>query len=363
MFLPLMFTRPRGHAYARCALGTAGLGYLVIAGLVPGTDTPWLAGYVLAYLCLVATIMLSSQTGTPRLLLAAVLVTTTVGGVMVVAGSTLFGALLLCEMMFIAGFSMPLATSWVIFAMAVGAAVLGRDSWGGKAVLGAVLLSVWLSGASRRQYLKRMEQAEMLVAETRHSAALAERARIAREIHDILAHSLSALSLQLEAAGAMLHSETKDLTKIAACVDRASRLAREGIIETSRAVQALREDAVSLPDLLPSLVDGENVRLSITGDPRELPPAAGLTLYRTVQEALTNARKHAPGSPVTVELGYARKEVTATVTNPASAAGPLTGTGAGYGLTGIRERAELVGGTLVAGPLGDGWQVSVKVPS
>ncbi|WP_091285027.1 sensor histidine kinase [Amycolatopsis xylanica] len=364
MFLPLMFTRPRGHAYARSVLGTIALGCLVIAGWVPGTDTPWLAVYVLAYLCLIATIMLSSQTATPRLLLAAVAVTTLGGGAMVVAGSTLFGALLLCEMMFIAGFSMPLTTSSVFFTLAVAAAVSGQTTWGGTLTLCAVLLSVWLSGASRRQYLKRMEQAELLVAETRHSAALAERARIAREIHDIQAHSLSALSLQLEAAGAMLQSETQDLTKITACVDRASKLAREGIIETSRAVQALREDAVSLPDLLPSLVDGQDVRLSISGDPRELPPAAGLTLYRTVQEALTNARKHAPGSPVTVEVGYSTQEVTATVTNPASAqAAPLTGTGAGYGLTGIRERAELVGGTLVAGPLGDGWQVSVKVPS
>lgn len=363
VFLPLMFTRPRGHAYARCVLGTAGLAFFIIAGLVPVPNAAWLIAYVVVYLCLMATILLSSQTATPRLLTISVAVTTLAAVGLVLAGSHLFGPLVLCEMMFIAGFSLPLKYGSPFFATAIACALAAGIDWGGKGALCAILLSVWLSGASRRQYLKRVEQAELLVVETRHSAALAERARIAREIHDIQAHSLSALSLQLEAAGAMLQSDTKDLTKIAACVDRASRLARDGIIETSRAVQALREDAVSLPDLLPSLVDGQDVDLHITGTHRDLPPAAGLTLYRTVQEALTNARKHAPGSPVTVQLDYATKEVTATVTNSASAAGPLTGTGAGYGLTGIRERAELVGGTLVAGPRGSGWRVSVKVPA
>jgi signal transduction histidine kinase len=281
------------------------------------------------------------------------------------------------------GFRLTLRQSGAILgatvAVIMGVAALGDHDWQRAFGVSGAFVGVWLSGATRRQYRQRTEQAELLLVESRRAAdadnrtaALAERARIAREIHDIQAHSLSALSLQLEAAGALLQNPSLPagdpvLAKIAGCVDRASRLAREGLAETSRAVQALREDAVSLPELLSSLVDGhERVTVAVRGQHRKLTPGPGLTLYRAIQEALTNARKHAPDAPVTVELDYAADAVTATVTNAATPDGssrPLTATGAGYGLTGIRERAELAGGSLTAGPDGGGWRVSVRIPS
>jgi hypothetical protein len=105
--------------------------------------------------------------------------------------------------------------------------------------------------------------------------------------------------------------------------------------------------------------------IRITGPRRPVPPEAGLALYRTVQEALTNARKHAPAAPVTVALDYADADVTATVTNgaPSATPGALAPIGGGHGLVGLRERAELGGGTLTAGPTDNGWHVSVTIPS
>jgi signal transduction histidine kinase len=320
----------------------------------------------------------------PRWVFAAGLITSaTSAGLMVTVDTGFFGLIMYCEAAFTAGFRFSLKKSGALVGTVAVADVVvllakGGDIW---SIMGVFYASVglWLSGASRRQYWQRAEQAELLLAETHRAAdanhraaALAERARIAREIHDIQAHSLSALSLQLEAAGALLQDASLPagdpvLAKVAGCVDRASKLAREGLTETSRAVQALREDAVSLPELLAQLVDGdEPVTVEVRGQHRKLAPGPGLTLYRAMQEALTNARKHAPDAPVTVELDYTGDTVTATVTNAAPHGGsakPLTATGSGYGLTGIRERAELAGGSLTAGPDGGGWRVSVRIPS
>lgn len=89
-----------------------------------------------------------------------------------------------------------------------------------------------------------------------------------------------------------------------------------------------------------------------------------MTLYRVVQEGLTNARKHAPGAAVSITLSYQDTEVTIMVTNgPGIGERPLAASGAGYGLTGLRERAELAGGTLDAGPAGGGWRLSVRIPA
>jgi signal transduction histidine kinase len=89
-------------------------------------------------------------------------------------------------------------------------------------------------------------------------------------------------------------------------------------------------------------------------------------VYRTAQEAITNALKHAPGEPVSLAVGYTADETTLLVSNPLPASGtegPLTHAGTGYGLTGLRERAELVGGRLSAGPAGEEWQVRLQLPA
>jgi signal transduction histidine kinase len=258
------------------------------------------------------------------------------------------------------------------------AAVLAAGLWLSGAHTFWVLVFIpvaLLGGTMRRAYNQRVEQTQQLLVQTERatqaearSAALGERARIAREIHDVLAHSLAALAVQLEAADALL---TGGRTERAQQVVRQSRqLAREGLAETKQAVMALRDGAASpLPAALATLVgtyglDGA-ARVRVTGEPVELIPEARFALYRIAQEALTNATKHAPGAPVRVALDYQPEAVLLTVTNDACAEDadrPLTGAGGGYGLTGMAERVEPLGGELTAGPVDGGWRVMAKIP-
>lgn len=106
--------------------------------------------------------------------------------------------------------------------------------------------------------------------------------------------------------------------------------------------------------------------LAVSGEPRPLSEQARLVAYRTAQEALTNARKHAPGQPVTVGLGFEDGQITVSVVNPLPPdrqRGPLAATGAGAGLTGLTERAALAGGTLEAGPADGTWRVALRMPA
>jgi signal transduction histidine kinase len=245
-------------------------------------------------------------------------------------------------------------------------------------------LGLWTIGLTRHDYSARAEQAERLLAETRRTreaetqaAALAERARIARDLHDVLAHSLAAVSVNLQAAEGLLAAGTlpadnPELAKAVECIDRAGTLTREGLTAARRAVLALRDDTVPLPDQLSSLVgeyraDGDmDVDYAVTGEVRLVSAEATLAAYRTAQEALTNARKHAPGQPVTLRLGYADGQVTVSVANPLPpqrVQRPLAGTGAGYGLVGLAERAALAGGELEAGRESGNWQVNLRIPA
>jgi signal transduction histidine kinase len=243
---------------------------------------------------------------------------------------------------------------------------------------------LWSVALTRRQFAVRAEQAEQMLAETRrareaetHAAALAERARIARDIHDVLAHSLAAVSVNLQAAEGLLTAESlpadnPELTKAIECIDRAGTLTREGLAAARRAILALREDAAPLADQLASLTARHQaagdaaIDLTVTGEPRPLSEQATQVAYRTAQEGLTNARKHAPGQPVTLALGFEPGQVTVTVENPLPPSGPpspLAGTGAGAGLTGLKERAVLAGGTLEAGPADRVWRVDLTIPA
>jgi signal transduction histidine kinase len=207
-------------------------------------------------------------------------------------------------------------------------------------------------------------------AEGRHTWAqvLGERARIAREIHDILAHTLGSLFVQLDAAEALL-CEGGDADRGRHLVGEARRLVAEGLEETHRAIAALRAESVALPDALAALTRGDGrVSHQVSGSPRELRPDAGLALYRTAQEALANARKHAPGAPVAMTLSFEDQAAVLRVSNPTvgSADGHpslLAATGGGYGLYGLKERAELLGGTMRAGPSEGGWVVELRVPA
>ncbi|MGW0287871.1 sensor histidine kinase [Streptomyces sp. NPDC003236] len=194
------------------------------------------------------------------------------------------------------------------------------------------------------------------------SAALAERARIAREIHDVLAHSLSAQLVHLEAAR-LLIERGADRNQILERVVAARGMARDGLAETRQALSALRGDLTPLEDFLTGLVsaaDGADV--TVTGERRPLPAEASQAVRRVAQEALTNVRKHAQGAKVQLRLDYGEHEVTLGVRDSGGRPGELTASGGGYGLRGMRERAELLGGSLDAGPDEEGFLVTLKVP-
>ncbi|HUJ64412.1 MAG TPA: histidine kinase, partial [Acidimicrobiales bacterium] len=209
----------------------------------------------------------------------------------------------------------------------------------------AAALTATILGASRRQALERTASAaRMQVAEAR---AEAERARaelldgrnhLARELHDVLAHTLSALSLQLEALDALV-STGSSTAAVREQLDSTKRLVREGMEEARGAVRALREDAPPLEEQLNRLACDRQAQMLVSGPPRQLSPDVTLTLYRVAQEALTNVVKHAPGQPARIELGFAADTVSLSVSNPRSPAGngsALRDTGAGYGLQGIK---------------------------
>ncbi|GAA0576340.1 sensor histidine kinase [Streptomyces crystallinus] len=203
------------------------------------------------------------------------------------------------------------------------------------------------------------------------SAALAERARIAREIHDVLAHSLSAQLVHLEAARLMIEREPAGEFRdgILERVVAARSMAREGLAETRQALSALRGEITPVEDFLHTLVDGGGpggpAGVEVTGERRPLTAEASQAVRRVAQEALTNVRKHAPGAAVAVRLEYLPDEVALEVRDSGSGrvADDLGLSGSGYGLLGMRERAELLGGSLEAGPENEGFVVRLRVPA
>jgi len=333
--------------------------------------------------------MLAGHTGArQRLNLSGLVVMAGAGGVLAGLSPSSPAVAVGCAAAFSAGVRLRTEASMAITAETIAAFLITGLATGAPA--GALLgytfayAGLWSVALTRRQFAVRAEQAEQMLAETRrareaetHAAALAERARIARDIHDVLAHSLAAVSVNLQAAEGLLASETlpadnPELTKAIECIDRAGTLTREGLAAARRAILALREDAAPLPDQLTALAaqyqaaGDVQINLSVIGAPRPLSEQATQVAYRTAQEGLTNARKHAPGQPVTLALAFEPGQVTVTVENPLSPDGqpsPLAHTGAGAGLTGLKERAALADGTLEAGPADGIWRIGLTIPA
>jgi signal transduction histidine kinase len=246
-----------------------------------------------------------------------------------------------------------------IVALTAAALMVGGPALPAVAGYTFALAAALLLALNRRQYMARVEQADLLLAqaerarrEQARAAALEERTRIARDIHDVLAHSLGALAVQLDVTEALLE-DGADTALLRTQVTRARRLAVDGLSEARRAVTALREDTPPLPVLLDGLIaqyrthSAAPAQLHVTGTPRTLPADAAQAAYRTAQEALSNTRKHAPHAAITLNLDYQNNATTLTVTDtpPTTTtteapepAGLLAGTGGGYGLTGLRER-------------------------
>jgi len=229
--------------------------------------------------------------------------------------------------------------------------------------------AAYVGGLSRRQAneharhaaLIGMEHEKTEIAQAR-ADVLAERNRIAREVHDVLAHTLSALAVQLEAADTVReHGDSPD--QLADLLRRSRRLVADGLDETRAAVRALRDEPVQLVERLEALAHDDTVSLDVRGTPRPLAPEPGLALYRAAQEAVTNARKHAPGARAAITVDFDAAATTVSVRNGPPAAAPAERGAPGFGLQGMRERVELAGGRLEAGTDGEGWAVRATVPS
>jgi signal transduction histidine kinase len=266
-------------------------------------------------------------------------------------------------------------------ALVAGAALAGeiavialtQDDGSGGAHISGLIFSVvpWFAVMRLiRRLRESRDRAEGLVEELRESRAAhaasvaeAERSRMARDLHDVLAHSLSALALQLEGARLLALDRDAD-PELLEAIERAHRLTASGLAEAREAVAALRGDALPGPERLRTLVEtfGDRASLTVTGEPAELASDARLALYRTAQEALTNVRKHADAERVDLRLVYepggARLVIEDVGTPVATANG-----GGGYGLTGMRERAELLGGTLTTTATPGGFRVELDVPA
>jgi signal transduction histidine kinase len=216
-----------------------------------------------------------------------------------------------------------------------------------------------------------MANSEHLHQEQRRAAALDERNRIAREIHDVLAHSLGSLGVQIQAAQAVL-TDQRDVDKAVELLRQARRAATDGLNETRRALHALRVDTPPLAEALADLSanhgrhHGARVSFQVTGERRSLSADADLALTRTAQEALVNAAKHAGHQPVEVRLDYEESRTTLTVVNHRADDGAGSSTletaNGGYGLSGLRERLLLIDGSLHAGPGSGEWVVNAQVP-
>ncbi len=248
----------------------------------------------------------------------------------------------------------------------------------GVIVLNLILFQLaWMAGDSVRnrvdsmaELARRIEATELEQVARTDSAIAGERNRIARELHDIMAHSLSVIVVQAE--GAIRNVGSNDATVIDA-LDTIQDTARANLKDLRGVVGMLRDDGqgrAPAPEL--SMVDslisqcGESglaVSLSVNGHRRPLPPMVELSGYRIVQESLTNAMKHAgPGAKATVMLDYQADALAISVDDNGRGAGSDK-TEPGHGLIGMRERVEAFGGNLQAGPkLGGGFSVNAKLP-
>ncbi|MEU1367538.1 histidine kinase [Streptomyces sp. NPDC005803] len=267
---------------------------------------------------------------------------------------------------------LPLSAGVPSTAVALGAyVVVDTDDWmttavttAGLCLAGYVLRLDAEARGSGQRLLAQERAARVAEAET---AALDERSRIAREIHDVLAHSLSAQMVHLEAARLLIEREPSGefRDQVLQRVVAARSMAREGLVETRQALSALRGEVSPVEEFLRQLVAVEPVEVRVEGRPRTLTAEASQAVRRVAQEALTNVSKHAPGARVLIRLEYRPDAIALEISDTGGdgAGGELAVSGSGYGLLGMRERAELLGGTLEAGPGEEGFVVSLRVPA
>jgi signal transduction histidine kinase len=269
------------------------------------------------------------------------------------------------------------------------AAVAGLATWvslpvavrlhphdGQDAVQLVAVVLAWLAGdlvrASRgyRRQLRLLERGR--AAEELRLARAEERLRLSREVHDVVSHSLSAIAVQAGVARMVLDSQPSHAGPALTAIETASRSALDelrGLLRQFRDPDEAAESAAPTLSDLPALIArlrraGHEISYRSTGQPRSYGAAVELSAYRIAQEALTNVTKHAGGAPARVQVDHGDGELTVTVADDGSPALAPPAAGAGLGISGMRERALLLGGTLSAGPApGGGFTVIARLPA
>ena len=245
-----------------------------------------------------------------------------------------------------------------------------------------VIGAAWLLGhfvGVRRAYTARLERTaelERTRAEQARRAVAEERLRLARELHDVVAHSISVIAVQSGVGAHVAQTQPEEAAKALAAIEATSRAA---LIELRRLLGVLRQEGEPQGDLAPApgLADldgllaemakaGLGVRLRVEGTPSPLPAGVDLSAYRIVQEALTNVVKHAGPARAQVTIGYRHQEVRVEVSDDGRGVTAPTGDGrarVGHGLIGMRERVQVFGGDLEVGPgpVG-GFRVAARLP-
>jgi signal transduction histidine kinase len=246
-----------------------------------------------------------------------------------------------------------------------------------------IIAAAWLLGhfvGDRHVYAARLEERTAELEQAREElarrAVAEERLRLARELHDVVAHSMSVIAVQSGVGAHVAESRPEEVGKALAAIEATSRAALE---ELRRLLGVLRQDGEPQASLapVPGLADLEGllgevakaglaVRLRVEGTPSPLPAGVDLSAYRIVQEALTNVVKHAGPAQAQVTIGYRDRDVTVEVTDDGRGAAAPAGDGrggTGHGLVGMRERVAVFGGDLEAGPRpGGGFRVAARLP-
>jgi signal transduction histidine kinase len=347
----------------------------------------------LSVLCMLAASVTVVRTDRPVIIMVAI-------GVLILASAALVwlqgggaGAVGLFVAVAFAGLRLTDLPSLVALALAAAAflatAVHADRSVGEAAATELGIVAFYLVARFGRSAAEARERTEQLLHELQTSrnaeaeaAMLRERSRLARDMHDVLAHSLSGLMLQLEGAR-MLSTQPDANGQLPPALDRAHHLARAGLEEARRAIAALRDEELPGPERLQQLAgdfegdSGIPTSLRVVGAARVLDSETSLTVYRVAQEALTNIRKHASPERVELTLRYDADGTRLMVVDhgpprppppPSPSPPPALNAvsrlgGGGYGLTGMRERAELLGGSLDAARTPDGFRVELSIPA
>lgn len=276
---------------------------------------------------------------------------------------------------------LPYMAAGVLGLMSMNVTAPGPFAFPQQIVFPVVFIAApWSLGAIVRRAVERETRAVGFAAElsASHSidlqqATLRERLRVARELHDITAHTMNVVSIQAQVLRRRIeHGQRVEIDDVKAI----EASARQAMTELRDMLGALRPAGVPAPstsqptiDHLPRLIEecrqsGQDVELEVVGAPREMSAGHSLTVFRIAQECLTNARRHGVAGPVRLTLGWSREHLQITVVNPSSVSSGNERFVDGIGLAGMRERVTICGGKLDVGPLKPGmWVVRVSLPT